>query len=247
LSATAAPETGHRFYPNRWYPSWIRYGHETRYEWAATMVAGGRVLDGACGTGYGTSLLRRAGADHVDGVDLSRESIEEARLLFGGPGIAFRLADLLDLRVAGQSFDVVVSFESIEHVVDDSRYVAEMRRVLKPGGVFLCSTPNRTVTNPGTTIDVRPYNPYHVREYTAQELRMRLKADFDNVSLLGQMQWSSNYCKRLAALAQWSRMAPVRLHQTRKMLRSPFDRKEAFVPAAISQGCEPEGLVAVCS
>jgi O-antigen biosynthesis protein len=211
------------------------------------MVAGARVLDGACGTGYGTSLLRRAGAGSVEGVDLSEESIEEARILFGAAGVVFRHADLLDLQFPDESFDAVVSFESIEHVDDDARYVAEMRRVLKRGGVFLCSTPNRTVTNPGTTIDERPYNPYHVREYTAEELRTKLAVEFDRVELLGQMHWPSKYCARLASLARWSKIAAVRVHQTRKLLHSPLDQKSAFMPAAISQGCEPEGLVAICS
>lgn len=205
------------------------------------------MLDGACGTGYGSSVLRRAGAEYVEGVDLSVESVEEARGRYGGPGIYFRPANLLSLGVPNGSFDVVVSFESIEHVDDDARYVAEMRRVLRPGGVFLCSTPNRTITNPGTAITTRPYNPFHVREYTSEELRAKLSVEFDEVSMLGQMSWSSAYSRRLAAVARLSQMGAVRLHQTRKMLQSPFDRKEKFIPSPVSADCEPEGFVAVCS
>lgn len=211
------------------------------------MVKERRVLDGACGTGYGTSLLRRAGAECVEGVDLSEESVEEAEARYGGPGIRFSAADLVNLGHPDEAFDVVVSFESIEHVKDDGRYVAEMRRVLRRGGIFLCSTPNRTVTNPGTAISTKPYNPFHVREYTINELRAKLRTEFDNVSIMGQMPWPASYCARLAALARWSPMAAVRVHQARKVLGSPLDRKGSFAPAPLSGGSEPEGLVAVCS
>ncbi|HVR46039.1 MAG TPA: class I SAM-dependent methyltransferase [Candidatus Binatia bacterium] len=211
------------------------------------MVRGCRVLDGACGTGYGTSLLRRAGADYVEGVDLSEESINEAESLYRDPGIRFRRGDLLSLEVPDASFDVIVSFESIEHVNDDAQYAREMRRALKPGGVFLCSTPNRTVTNPGTEISARPYNPYHVREYTGAELRQKLALSFGNVTMLGQMPWSQQYCAFLAAVARASPMLAVRMHQTRKALRSPFDRKAGFFPATPPARSEPEGLVAICS
>lgn len=241
-------QTGHRYYPDRWYPTWIRFAHEARYEWASEMVAGQRILDGACGTGYGTSLLHRAGAASAEGVDLSKESVAEAASLYYAPGLSFREADLTSLDVPNESFDVIVSFESIEHVDDDARYVAEMRRALRRGGTFLCSTPNRTVTNPATTIGQKPYNPFHLREYTAGELRSRLAAEFDSVSLLGQMPWPNSYCLFLARLATLtSPITAVRAHQAHKLLRSPFDRKDHFAPIAISHDTEPETLIAVCS
>jgi ubiquinone/menaquinone biosynthesis C-methylase UbiE len=240
-------ETGHRFYPKRWYPTWIRYAHEARYEWACTMVKGMRVLDGACGTGYGSSQLLAAGAARVDGVDLSAESVAEATQSYAAPHLAFQEADLCRLEAPDESYDVVVSFESIEHVDDDAQYVSEMRRVLRRGGTFLCSTPNRTVTNPGATIQSKPYNPFHVREYTLAELRDKLSTQFKSVQMLGQAPWTSGYCESLERLSARSPMSAVRLHQINKMLHLPFDRKPRFMPAAVEAGTEPEGLVAICS
>lgn len=241
------PETGHRYYPNRWYPTWIRHAHEARYEWACSMVEGLRVLDGACGTGYGSSRLLAAGAASVDGVDLSAESVAEATQLYAAPKLTFRESDLCQLDAENESYDLIVSFESIEHVEDDARYVSEMRRVLRLGGTFLCSTPNRTVTNPRTTIGRKPYNPFHIREYTVGELRERLSSRFENVTVLGQMSWSEAHCARLDLAAQRSTMLAVRLHQITKALRVPFDRRAHFMPAEIQPGTQPEGLVAICS
>lgn len=212
------------------------------------MVVGQRVLDGACGTGYGTSVLRRAGAISVHGVDLSKDDIDEATRLYSGPGLSFDEGNLLDLDVPAESYDLVVSFESIEHVNDDARYVAEMRRVLRRGGTFLCSTPNRTVTNPGTMLDQKPYNPFHAREYSINDLATRLKAEFDAVAILGQQTWSLRYCRALSQVARVaSPMTAVRIHQLNKLLHSASDKMEHFAPRAIGEETQPETIIAVCS
>jgi len=212
------------------------------------MAQGLRVLDAACGSGYGTAqLVGAGGAASGIGVDLSQESIDAARARYGGTGAEFRQADILNLDFPDGAFDFIASFETIEHISDDSAYVSEMRRVLRPGGLLLCSTPNRLVTNPGTTISEPPYNPYHVREYTKEELHAKLSARFHSISMLGQMTWSESYCLMLARAASFSRMLAVRVHQVRKVLRSPFDRIDDFRPQQLTAGREPETLIAMCS
>src|ERR1700761_5833276 len=135
--------------------------HLARYEWALPQV-GARVLDVACGTGYGTRMLAAratlAGFDADPGaLDLARERNPEADI---------REGMLPELPWPDASFDTVVSFETIEHLDQDRRFIAELRRVLRPGGLLILSTPNKDVTSP----DGPPLNPWHVREYGLADL-----------------------------------------------------------------------------
>jgi SAM-dependent methyltransferase len=132
--------------------------HLARYRWAAAR-ARGRILDVACGTGYGSALLSRQGV--VTGLDYDPAAIDAARL--ASPRAAFILAKLPVLPFEAGSFDAVVSFETIEHVVEDRPFLLEVRRVLQPGGMLLISTPNGD--RPGATP-----NPWHVREYSLHAL-----------------------------------------------------------------------------
>ena len=109
--------------------------HLRRYEVAATMAAGKRVLDAACGTGYGSSfLLRQGGAASVLGVDIDPQTIAYATRRFGAPGLGFRVASATRTGVPDASIDLVTSFETIEHVDDPTALLAEFRRGLAPGG-----------------------------------------------------------------------------------------------------------------
>lgn len=237
-----------RYYVNRWYPSWIRYPHEERYRWVGRHTVGCRVLDAACGTGYGSAMLSEAGAAEVEGLDLSTAGVAEATALYERPGLTFRQGSVLALTNGDASFDVVVSFETVEHVGDDVAYVKEMRRVLKPGGLFFCSTPNRKMTNPGMAIEDRPYNPFHVREYSSGEFVSLLRSAFDDVQLLGQKTWSQSYCASLAWLSStFAPIVAVRAHQIRKALNSPRDKPQYYLPTEFDGRYEPEGLIARCS
>jgi SAM-dependent methyltransferase len=139
--------------------------HYARYAWAATLVRG-EVLDVACGTGYGTRLLERRA--RVSGVDRDEEAIELARSRAAG---SFVVAEIPPIPFADNAFDFVVCFETVEHIADDERFVREIRRVLRPGGQLLISTPNKDVSSP----DGIPINPWHVREYTLASLTELLR------------------------------------------------------------------------
>ena len=136
--------------------------HLARYEWALPQV-GARVLDVACGTGYGTAIL--AARATLAGLDADPGALDLARARC--PDADIREGLLPELPWPDASFDTVVSFETIEHIDPDRRFIAELRRVLRPGGQLILSTPNKDVTSP----DGPPPNPWHVREYRLADLR----------------------------------------------------------------------------
>jgi SAM-dependent methyltransferase len=229
-----------------WVAPWLQHEHTARYEWAATLAAGRTVLDAACGTGYGARRLLEGGAARVDGFDLSEEAIVEARRLHAVPGVAFGVADVTGLPCPDHTYDLYFSFETIEHVKDDRAFLREAKRVLKPGGTFVCSTPNRAVTNPGIPITARPYNPFHLREYTREDLDERLCQVFPSVTFLGQSFHGGGYVRALNRIGGlWGRLA-VRCHQIRKVLGVPWERLERHLPTPLPTRGEPEVLVAVC-
>jgi SAM-dependent methyltransferase len=157
--------------------------HLTRYFFARRhLTAGGRVLDAACGSGFGASVLaERAG--QVVGADLEPEAVEYARWRYGAPQVQFQVMDCRALGFADGVFDAYVSFETIEHLRpgDHSVFVAEARRVLSDGGVFIVSTPNRDLYNLG-----QAPNPYHHGELSTEEFQDLLQRHFSEVNLFGQ-------------------------------------------------------------
>lgn len=140
--------------------------HKFAYEHACRSISGGAVLDLGCNTGYGLLELATA-ADRVTGIDVSPRAVDEARRLVEGRGIPVHLFDGGALPFSNGSFDVVTSFQVIEHVEDVPAYLAEIRRVLKSGGRAFLTTPNRLIRlDPG----MAPWNPHHLREYAPDEL-----------------------------------------------------------------------------
>lgn len=160
--------------------------HQSRYLFAAAHVADRDVLDIACGTGYGSAVLARYGARQVTGVDLSESALEEGRRLHAHPRVRLLQGDAFEPPVEGP-FDLVVSFETIEHVPAPDKLLDVLTRLVAPSGTFICSTPNRAVTNPGTTKLDRPANPYHMMELDHGEFRQELGHRFGDVQVHGQI------------------------------------------------------------
>ena len=154
--------------------------HRSRYRFAAQFASGQRVLDVASGAGFGLRMLREAGASSVIGLDYDPSAIVEARRM--EPAARLVRGDATSLPLATASLDLVVSFETIEHVPDAAALVAEIRRVLRPGGRLVLSTPNRTFGPP----ERHTGNPFHVREFTLPELRELLWVSFRELRILGQ-------------------------------------------------------------
>ena len=142
--------------------------HFVRYASLAPIVEGRRVLDIACGEGYGSWLLKKWGASSVVGVDISAEAVATAKQYFSSDGIQYLVADACHisekLPVAG--FDLIASFETIEHVCDTELFLIGLRTLAAPGAQIFVSCPNDHVScSPDQS------NPYHLRKYTFEEFK----------------------------------------------------------------------------
>lgn len=209
-----------RVSPENFLPPWTRFEHQARYEFAARFVAGQRVVDCACGAGLGSRLFAAAGARAVVAIDVAEDCVRQAATQGHAANVRFVCGSATALPVRARQADVVVSLETIEHLAEDTPYLEEVVRVLTPTGLFICSTPNRTVTNPGTTLADRPANVFHVREYTAEEFVARLGAYFGRVELYAQ----NPVHPARVAVARWVAdtlcpRAAVRLNQILKLPR----------------------------
>ena len=134
--------TGERLVPDRDDLSDLYYEHVSRYLLAAPFASGKRVLDLGCGCGYGAAILADRGAADVVGVDASPEAIGYSRERYARPNARFEVMDARALEFPDGAFDLVVSFEVLEHLGDHERFLDEAARVLAAGGGFLVSTPN---------------------------------------------------------------------------------------------------------
>lgn len=178
-------KTGERMVPElyRSEADYILYlRHLFAYQTAAGRChASDAVLDIGCGAGYGTRML----ADHArqaTGVDVSADAVDAALDVYGSADCTFKAYDGLRLPFADSEFDAATSFQTIEHVEDDARFAAEAARVLKPGALFVLTTPNRTTR---LRDGQRPWNRFHVREYSATELEAVLARAFATVEVQG--------------------------------------------------------------
>lgn len=136
--------------------------HLNRYAMAKSFCQNKRVLDAACGAGYGSFLLKKWGAETVVGLDIDEQTIEKANKVFGSSGIDFQCHTVEKLPFPDFSFDLIVSFETIEHLDHPEEFLKEIRRVLKPGGVIIISCPN----DPYYYREDEVSNPFHKRKYT---------------------------------------------------------------------------------
>ena len=142
--------------------------HMARYLNAKPYVEGKRVLDVACGEGYGSCLMKQWGAKEVVGVDISEEAVQNAQQLFGQEGVTYIQHIAESLPFEDDSFDVGVSLETIEHLDDPVAFLKELRRVVKPDGILVVSCPNDQYY----ADNVKDFeNPYHQRRYTYFEFK----------------------------------------------------------------------------
>jgi 2-polyprenyl-3-methyl-5-hydroxy-6-metoxy-1,4-benzoquinol methylase len=159
----------------------IEAEHLHRYFLARELAKGLDVLDIASGEGYGSAYLAQVAAS-VTGVDVSSDAVDHASKEYGGSNLRFVLGDGQAIPCAAASFDFVTSFETIEHVVDHQSFLREVRRVLRPGGVALISTPESRIYSPPNS----PANNYHLNEMTAEDFQSVLTRAFANVRFFRQ-------------------------------------------------------------
>lgn len=172
--------TGERFIPGTRGEIWIEHWH--RYHFAARWSAGRRVLDIACGEGYGSALLARNAAQ-VTGVDVSPQAVEHARRTYASlQNLKFQSGSCAAIPLPDASVDLVVSFETLEHIAEHDAFLDEIARVLAPEGVLLLSCPNKAEYS-----DKRGFaNEFHVKELYRGELEALLASRFAHRDWYGQ-------------------------------------------------------------
>ena len=174
------PFTGERFIPGTRGEIWIEHWH--RYHFATRWAKGKRVLDLACGEGYGSALLARHAAS-VTGVDVSQAAVDHAKRTYPSlTNVTFAVGSCTAIPAPDKSFDVAISFETLEHIHEQEEFLAELDRVLAPGGVLLISCPNKAeyTDKRGTE------NEFHVKELYRDELDALIRKRFPHATWYGQ-------------------------------------------------------------
>jgi SAM-dependent methyltransferase len=233
-------------YPERIVPEDTPAGvvalHLKRYDFARPYCEGVDVLDAGCGVGYGSAHLAEAAAKVV-GVDVSAEAIAYARAHYAGPRTSFDVMDVTALELPDDSFDVVCSFETLEHVREPPQAVREAARVLRAGGVYVVSTPRaeRTCSSPD--------NPFHEVEYSPADFRALLRERFASVELYGQRRVETRrhrLLRRLDVLGLRRRFALAR--RATALTGSPATTELTLADIAIERDAldDASEIVAVC-
>jgi ubiquinone/menaquinone biosynthesis C-methylase UbiE len=173
------PPTGERLLTDAWDDTTLEHLH--RYGVALDFCRGRRVLDIASGEGYGSNLLAGV-AEGVTGVDISEEAVAHARAKYRRPNLEYLRGSADDIPLAAAAVDTVVSFETIEHHDRHAEMMAEFRRVLRPGGVLVISSPDKLHCSDLTGMN----NPFHVKELYREEFHALVRDHFRHVEPLSQ-------------------------------------------------------------
>jgi len=159
----------------------IEFEHFHRYFFARDLCVGIDVLDVACGEGYGSAILSGV-AKTVLGVEVDAETVDHARGNYSAPNLSFLQADAASLPLTDASMDAVVSFETLEHLKDQRRFLAEVKRILRPNGFLVISMPDRLVYSAAGTDP----NPCHILELSPSEFVEVLSGHFKSLAVLSQ-------------------------------------------------------------
>lgn len=181
--------TGERMIPEFNQGGEIFLEHINRYIFASQFSKNKVVLDIACGSGYGSDLLLKSGAKQVFGVDISKEAVGYCIEKYSHKNLSFLVGDVRNVPIENNKIDLLVSFETIEHVNEEDQkiFINEIRRVLKPGGILLMSTPNISAFR------AERENDFHLKELTVSEYRNILHSKFKFNKIYYQDSLESNY------------------------------------------------------
>lgn len=229
-------------------PNWLHTEHEARFHFTANYLTGKTVVDCACGNGAGSYIFSEKAAK-VMAFDISEEALIEARERCAARNnVVFSIGDATKLPLEAGSVDAYVSLETIEHLPDDKPYLEDVVRVIKPGGMFICSSPNRYVTNPGTTVLDKPANIFHIREYTVEEFKSLMEKYFSKVEVYGQ---NPNSKTKAAILDKLGSILPfygaVRIHQLIKLVTHFFRPASYYGVRPVTNSSDFEYVTMVCT
>lgn len=168
--------------------------HFCAYKFARSYVSGKRVLDIGCGEGYGIFYLADF-AQEVKGIDYDSGAVNYAKDKYKKSNLYFEAMDVKNIGSISGRFDVISSFQCIEHITDTDAFLKDISALLDAGGVFICSTPNRNDASPKSD---EPLNKFHIREYLLGEFRQILSNHFAVVDMFGLKRGIAlNFCRRL--------------------------------------------------
>jgi ubiquinone/menaquinone biosynthesis C-methylase UbiE len=159
----------------------IEIEHLHRYFLARELCRGLDVLDIASGEGYGSALLAQTAAS-VIGVEIDEKAVDHANASYDLTNVTFKLGDAREIPLEDNSVDAVVSFETLEHFFEHNKFLREVKRVLRPNGRLIISSPERDVYSPLES----NANPFHVNELSRVELESLLHSYFQNMGLIFQ-------------------------------------------------------------
>lgn len=208
----------------------ISYEHYHRYFSTRKIVAEKSVLDVACGEGFGVAILAKV-ANRVVGLDIHQPTVSSATARYQSEkNLEFVVGDCRKLPFEDATFDVVTSFETIEHIEDHDVFIAEVRRVLRRGGLFIVSTPNKETY----TDETGHKNPFHLLEFYERDFRDLLQCTFRNVLMHGQR------------FIVPSAIMPMDEPQLRQQAKPAFYDKAVEDNWASANFSKPQYFVAVC-
>lgn len=206
--------------------------HLARYYWVKKYVKGKKVLDAGCGSGYGDNILAKE-AKKIVGIDISEKAILYARKKYSRSNISFLVGDLTKKIDLSERFDVIISFDVLEHIKNADRYIKALVNYLDDNGTLIIETPNALVQKIYSVGD----NPFHFKEYSPKELKDLVSPYFDEVEFVGHTiinnfkdeQWKIKVKEaKIASNAQ--KVVDNRKHALRKTLKQifPFWAKELY-------------------
>lgn len=178
-----------------WYGKQLYHDHAARYNFAKRFIKNKNVLDIACGSGYGSLLMVGGNPRSIVGADNSKEAVVYAAERYPDKKIKYIVADATKIPLKSSSIDVVVSFETLEHVKDYRKFIREIQRVLVPNGILILSTPNKQLGTEAT-------NPFHFKEFYLDEFSDLLKKDFTESKLYGQKPIHLGYLKLIGKITK---------------------------------------------
>ena len=175
--------------------------HFSAYKFCRDYVKDNNILDIGCGQGYGCNYL--AGfARQVTGIDYNQEVIDYARDKYRNNNLTFEALNVKDFACLKKQFDIICSFQVIEHIADAARLLSDISSLLNYNGTFICSTPNRLDASPGS---IKPLNKFHIKEYLLTEFRGLLKTSFKDVKIFGLKRGKRlNFYRRLKKIGAFN-------------------------------------------
>jgi SAM-dependent methyltransferase len=212
----------------------VRCEHASRYEFASKFVEEKKVLDIACGSGYGAEILLKGNPKKIVGADLNEDSLKNCKNKYANSKVEFikKNAENFDFE---EKFDVIISFETIEHLNFPEKLLECVRKAMIPGGIFIISTPNRNFFAPGSNLKDKPRNKFHIFEYNKTEFEKVLTSHFDGVEFYAQEQSMKK------GFDKYSK----KIFKIKNTIASVFSKNVAMVEK-IKLRKEPAYIIAVC-